>query len=270
MTTASPSKDKYDYIDEDFRFDEGGHKYEIYRDDKWQKLQGTTSVIGKVIAKPGLTWWASKKACQYLGWKHHKDHKKEERIESVTARLEEIKQMTPEEFLKELDNAYRAHNDFKEDSAEKGTNIHERIEGYVNTCIDENNGKPIKWNTDDEQLKNFEEWARSEDVTFIASEQRVYSEEHWFAGTFDLLLERGGKRLLGDIKTSSGIYPSYFIQMGAYNTAYEEYIGGEVDGSVVIRLSRDGSFGVQYSFNLDRDSQMFLNTLDLYRSLKEF
>jgi hypothetical protein len=49
-----------------------------------------------------------------------------------------------------------------------------------------------------------------------AIELNVISEELGFAGTIDRVIEMQGRRILLDIKTSNAIYPSYWLQLAAY------------------------------------------------------
>ena len=64
----------------------------------------------------------------------------------------------------------------------------------------------------------------------------------WCAGTTDLVLEIKGKKYIGDVKTSSAIYPEHFYQMAGYRAMLEEMGETGFDGSVVIRIGKDGKF----------------------------
>jgi hypothetical protein len=54
------------------------------------------------------------------------------------------------------------------------------------------------------------------DFDVKAIELNVISEELGFAGTIDRVIEMQGRRILLDIKTSNAIYPSYWLQLAAY------------------------------------------------------
>ncbi len=113
-----------------YHFDKEQHLH--YLDGR--PLTGTSSVI-KVLSKP-LTWWASGKAVECFGWSNSKgkDGKKvpdEQRLTLVTPMLEQIKEMSPVEFLKLLDKAYRNHKDSLDKSADKGVDLHYWLECFV-------------------------------------------------------------------------------------------------------------------------------------------
>ena len=83
----------------------------------FRELTGTSG-IGNVLAKEGLTWWASRKACEDMGWTHpdiKKNGKKVgtvpigERLNTAQVILEEIKTMGTMRYLDTLDKAYKAH-----------------------------------------------------------------------------------------------------------------------------------------------------------------
>ena len=106
---------------------------------------------------------------------------------------------------------------------------------------------------------------------FLASEKQVYSQTHFLAGTLDFICEIDGKKYLGDIKTSSGIYGrEYFAQCAAYRMMCEEQGETGFAGSVVVRLGKDGSFEEVYSMDYENDKKLFLACLEVYRTMGNF
>src|ERR1700691_4018829 len=99
-----------------------------------------TSTVTKVIAKP-LTWWASGLAVGQLGWVKKldpRDATAEEieansklRMSMAIDQLDAYKTMFAPDYIKLLDKAYRAHADSLDKSADKGTDMHAELEGYV-------------------------------------------------------------------------------------------------------------------------------------------
>ena len=59
----------------------------------------------------------------------------------------------------------------------------------------------------------------------IASEKLVFSREHGYAGTADLIGTLNGRLALLDIKTGRGVYPEYKLQLAAYAVAWGEMTG---------------------------------------------
>ena len=116
----------------------------------------------------------------------------------------------------------------------------------------------------------FIKWAEDNAITFLMSEKRLYSRKFWFAGTTDLVFIKNGKKHVGDIKTSSGIFGrEFFFQLAGYQICLEEI--GETDfvANTIIRCGKDGSFEVKDSFDLESDKAGFLAALSLYRELNK-
>jgi len=262
-------------IEDIFEFDEVKHVYTL----NGKRMYGVTSVLG-VIAKGGLTWWASKMACETLGRMHHKDAKDKyiansERVSCAQDKLDEIKEMEAAEYLKLLDEAYKKHNEKKNDAADKGKDVHSICEEIINKAIAENGGfisTLVDIHTDilgagNAQVQHFVNWAVKENVQFIASEKKAYSSVMWVAGTFDFTAIIHSKKMMGDIKTYSAIHDrTPFLQCGGY-VIMEEEKGNYYDGSVIVRMGKDGSFEVMYSYDLEGDKAGFLFALGLYKCL---
>ena len=125
--------------------------------------------------------------------------------------------------------------------------------------------KDIKSLTD-----KFVAWATENNIQFLESEKRIYSRANWYAGTCDLVFLKDGKKHVGDIKTSSGIYGrEYFFQMAGYQICLEEMGEKDFVANTIIRCGKDGSFEVKDSFDLESDKQGFLAALSLYRELNK-
>ena len=68
-------------------------------------------------------------------------------------------------------------------------------------------------------------------------EQQVICPELGFAGTLDRIGVIDGKKYLLDIKTSNGIYNSYWLQLAAYRQAAHVNMGVDVDGVAILWLN---------------------------------
>lgn len=228
----------------EFKFDEKEHAY--FLDDK--PMIGVTTVL-QVIAKPMLIQWAANCAV---------DH------------IEEVFKTTPvwriaEALPLSFSEARSAHRKKKESAGTKGTEVHAIIEEIVKKAIEENKGCVTLALHENAQVNHFLTWARDNKVKFLESEKRVYSEEHWYAGTLDLVFEMDGKRWIGDVKTSSGIYNEHFFQMGGYEIALEEMGCDKVDGYLVINLKKDGTFDLKMAENREINKEAFKHALGLHK-----
>ena len=196
-----------------YLFDEKEHLHTL----DGKPLTGTSSVMD-VLFKP-LSWYASGKAVETLGWLNPKLHSEEKRIESANKKLFEIKGLTTEEYLKLLDTAYRAHDEHKKSRAKVGKDLHSELETYVkNTMKMKFSKKPY-----DEKIKPFIEWSRANVKNFIASEANCYSEKLWVGGVTDCVAEMNdGTLAVIDFKSAKEAYDSHFLQTAGYALQIEE------------------------------------------------
>lgn len=187
-------------------------------------LTGTSS-IGDVLAKP-LTWWASGMAVGRLGW-IHPDIKKngrtvskvplEQRTKAVASVLEQIKASTPEEYVKLLDEAYKAHSVKLKDTAKAGTDLHAELERFVKNQM---NGVEDIYN---EQINPFVDWAGENVKNFLWSEAHCFDEELFVGGITDCGAEmKDGQYAIIDFKSSKEAYPTQFTQCAGYAIQVEK------------------------------------------------
>lgn len=217
-----------------YEFNEDGHVHLL----DGKPLHGVTTVL-RVIAKPALIQWAANMAV---------DHIKNNYAGNLT-----------EELLKE---ARMAHRTKKEKAGDWGTKLHEAIESYIKggTMPDSLDAMGLK------ALYKFKSWADDNKIKFLASEKHLYSRELWIGGICDLIFEMDGKKYVGDIKTSSGIYDEAFFQMGAYDLMLEEMgIYNDIAGYMVINLKKDGTMETKLANNTEVNRQAFLHALGLHK-----
>lgn len=222
-----------------FEFDEKTHKY--FLDNK--PLTGVTTILG-VIAKPALIGWASNMAVEHI---------KENLQEALDGNMS---------WDSLLEDARKAHARKRDKAGDIGTLAHKWIEEHIN-----GKDNPI---TDDikPMIDNFLKWEEENKPKYLESEMRVYSEKQWYAGTLDMMMEIDGEVWLGDIKTSSGIYKEHFLQCAGYQLALQE-MGKypDIKGHIIINLRKDGKMDVQKSISFDKDMEVFLAALTIYRRL---
>lgn len=230
-----------------FTFDEKLHLYTL----DGKPLTGCTTVLGVIGNGQGaLIQWAANMAIGYI-----KDN---------------YKGQLTEELLKE---AKFAHRKKKEDAGQKGIDVHAVLEGRIKEAIKESNGFIQGHELNEEkQVSNFIDWALSKNIKFLLSEERVFSEKHWTGGTVDFVCEIEGKKYVGDIKTSSGIYDRIpLAQTAAYRMMLEEMGHKDFFGSIVINIKKNGSFDqekdIYYSQDYQQDLRLFLGALEVYRVL---
>ncbi len=255
-------------VPQGFTFDEANHLYML----DGRPLTGVTTILG-VIAKPALIQWAANLAAAEA-FKTFDKVESEELLKLIAA-IESYDKIDTE-AARELDklfpmwkNARTTHNKRKKEAAQKGTDVHAVIEQIVKDVIANSEGKILTGKNPEPLVQKFLDWAIENKIQFLESEKRIYSRANWYAGTCDLVFIKDGKKYVGDIKTSSGIYGrEYFFQMAGYQIALEELGEKDFHASTIIRCGKDGSFEIKDSFDLEADKEGFLAALKLYRALE--
>jgi hypothetical protein len=246
----------------EFRPKEGGRNRYLLNG---KSVTGVTTILN-VVAKPQITEWAIKLA------------------------YEDCLDKTKDQIRKILEDKDWASKKVSGEAMSIGTEAHAWVESYAKAHI---KGHSIPSLPDDKDLHGilqpFVDWCNGrksvslkknsydknsinlapiDSVKFIESEMSAVSKKHYFAGSFDLLLEINGKKYMADFKTSSGIYgDSYFHQCAAYWLAWNEMgYDRDIVGAVVIRSGKKGNdFEVDARYDFEKHSKAFLAALIIYK-----
>lgn len=231
--------------DDIYTFDEGEHLHRL----NGKPLTGVTTLIDKTLSKPALIPWAVKTTVDWI--------KNNCALGSVTGYI-----VTDAD----LENAKKEHNKRKTDAGDWGTRVHTACEVWCNTgnivCDADILGS----------VMNFVRFIENNGFRVLATERPVWSKEWWIGGIFDLVLEKDGKVYIADIKTSSGIYDSHFIQMGAYykclveNNWQKDYGVDAFTGAIVINIKKDGTMSWCMSEALDAMVESYEGIVSIYRN----
>jgi hypothetical protein len=150
------------------------------------------------------------------------------------------------------------------------------VEDYIKLIISDQDGKPCKMNPDENgvesPIRKFVDWAVENVDHFLFSERQMFNEEMFIAGTADFgAIMKDGKKLIGDFKTSSGVYGiDYFLQCAGYKLLAEGEGDEPYDGCVIVRLGKDNSFDVYYSYDTKVEEEAFRACLTIYRAQSTF
>jgi hypothetical protein len=237
-----------DYL-KDYEFDEVKHIHKL----RGKALTGVTTILG-MKAKPALIQWSANEAVKYI-----ENHVVIAHVNAATGVGSIEFDMA---FTELLEKAKYAHRQKKEGAADFGTHVHNAIEVWIKEK------KLPDTLTPEEQVAfdNFKEWAETEKVEFLESEMPVYSEKCWVGGICDFVAKINDKVWIGDIKTSSAIYPEYFWQTSAYQLAMQELgMYPEIEGHVIVNVKKNGKVDVERSYSYERNVRGFLACLELYR-----
>lgn len=93
----------------------------------------------------------------------------------------------------------------------------------------------------------FREWWGDAQLQILATEVPLVSEEHGFGGTLDAMaVDRKGRLVVLDWKTSNAVYIDMIVQLAAYARLWRECRGGDVNAAHLCRFSKAGSFHHHY------------------------
>ena len=124
-------------------------------------------------------------------------------------------------------------------AGKEGTQVHEAAEKLVlgeeiSWMDDYGNAKysQIVW----EMILKFADFWRTHKPELISSEQFIWSDEHKYAGTADIVCKMDGEIWLLDIKTSNALHRAYDLQLAAYAKGMEEVRNQKIDRTGIIWL----------------------------------
>lgn len=127
-------------------------------------------------------------------------------------------------------------------AADRGTEIHEAVERFCKTGI-----------IDREEVYGFRTVVRVYGVSVLKNEVPVIlfgSEGPVAAGRLDLVIDRGGRRGIADIKTTAKIDREYLsVQLNLYAKAYEQSYGEKIECLAGIHLRGDTAKLVEIPLN---------------------
>jgi hypothetical protein len=266
-----------------FEFREKGHQYLL----NGKKLTGVTTIIGIADFGKGssLIQWSANQAVDYI---------KDNALEfngMVEKKNGEIVRKQDEYVVsgETLENARKAWVKTRDKAGDIGTVVHKMVEEYVKSRIKKTNFNLIKTRDNfilqegitfsqeeldkvEPMFEQFIEWEKQDEITFLLSEQQLYSKEHWYAGTVDLVFLKEGKIYLGDLKTAANVYLSNMTQMGGYEIMLSELrkipnCAGYCVINIPKLINKEGKAfrRIKYDTKTQSHKQAFMDCLSLYR-----
>jgi hypothetical protein len=106
------------------------------------------------------------------------------------------------------------------------------------------------------------------DIKVVQVEQPRWSPTYGYIGTGDLIAEIDGKLSALDWKNGKRLYPTVFLQLAAYQQAYEEeYPARLIEQRVAVNINREGELTHETRDNstFEHDLKTFLALLDVWR-----
>jgi len=171
-------------------------------------MWSVTTIISNTVAKPGLYGWYNRQGREAVA-------------ERLTPHIGKV--LNSHLLQQALDEASQRPEKVRDAAGDLGTRAHELIASYITSQID---GTAFT-TTVPEDLEvvweSFKQWEDSSDIqAYIKSEFAVYSHEHQYAGSVDVLARNSeGTYLILDWKTSGKLYDEMALQVAAYANAID-------------------------------------------------
>lgn len=203
-----------------------------------------TTILGHLSKGDALLGWAVKCAIQYVRANAGQDKPLDDVLASA---------------LVEWRGA-------REEAADIGTEIHDRIHKYINFGKDAcGEMRPEVENG----FLAFLEWEKAHKVKWVQTELQVVSRIHGFAGRLDAICDFEGKRYLIDFKSSKAFYDEMPMQLAAYRIAASEG-GSQTEGIGILRLDKETGLPEWKDYSDIQDSQekAFIHLVKFYYSQK--
>jgi hypothetical protein len=183
-----------------------------------------------------------------------------------------IMKMTPDEFALFIQDAKGAAKRKGEQAKEYGSMAHDWIEAALAVKILGGDAKPLPLPEPPEArnaIKAFVEWAKVNEIQWLASEEVVCSDAYRVAGKLDAIAVVNGITYLVDFKTSGQMSADYLLQCAGYDIMLRE-MGLQVMGYLILRIPKDGTSAETLTITNQTDMQFFRETFLKQREAHKF
>lgn len=131
-------------------------------------------------------------------------------------------------------------DEIRDAAGDRGSTVHRLTESFdLDEQVDllGDHGQPLYSLDEWKMFERYVDFSDRFNPRHLMIEQQVLSRQLGFAGTLDRICIIEGKKYLLDIKTSNGIYNSYWLQLAAYRKATEVELKETVDGVAILWLN---------------------------------
>jgi hypothetical protein len=164
-------------------------------------------------------------------------------------------------------------------AAAEGTQVHNAVEEFLN-------GNEINWIDEHGNAKyslevwkmilKFADFWNTHKPELIATEYHLFSDNHKYAGTADLIVRINNQIWLLDVKTSNSLHTAYNLQLAAYAVAWNETHNNLIErtGILWLKASTRGEgkgdtiqgkgWQLKAADGIASNMEMFLKIRDIY------
>jgi hypothetical protein len=166
-------------------------------------------------------------------------------------------------------------------AAFEGTQVHNAIDDFLN-------GKEINWLDEFgnaqysldvwKMILKFADFWNTHKPELVATEYHLFSDEHEYAGTTDIICRLNNQLWLLDNKTSNSLHTSYDLQLASYAKAWNETHDKHIErtGILWLKASTRGEdksgkkiqgkgWQLKEVDDIDRNFEMFLKIYDIFK-----
>ena len=149
----------------------------------------------------------------------------------------------------------------RDSAGDIGTLVHELV-------LDFGSGEVVKLSDKDERVKKcFEKFAgwwlgECKGQPDLIIEEPLVSERYQYGGQPDIFIVN--RKKLIDIKTSNGIYDSFWLQLAGYDILLREN-GYKIDEYQILWLPKDDRFDCPIRTDLRKEKKIFKKLLEIYQ-----
>lgn len=227
------------------KFSPNNHQYRL----DGKHVPGVTTLIGKGLPKEALPYWAARSVAEYVA--------------DNPDGVEQLRTMGRGPMVNALKGVPWEKRD---QAAIRGTDVHAIAEKIIHGEEVEVPGHLV------DHVEGYVRFLDRFKIEALHTETPVANRSAWYAGTFDLIFRFGagpwkGRTVMGDNKTSGGIYGDTGLQLAGYARAEfmapqpeQEIPLPELDGAGVIHVTAAGSMFYPYLFspkNIDDAFRVF-------------
>jgi hypothetical protein len=164
-------------------------------------------------------------------------------------------------------------------AAGEGTQVHNAVDAFLNgeeiVWLDEYGN--AKYNLDVwRMILKFADFWNTHKPELIATEYHLFSDEHKYAGTADLVVRMFENIWLLDLKTSNSLHTSYDLQLAAYAQAWNETHDEKVTHTGILWVKANTrsegkgdkiqgkGWELKFVNDIEKNFKMFKNIYEIY------
>lgn len=255
--------------------------------EEWVEVPSVTTVL-EVLDKPALPWWGMRIGVEGVTTLHNMGLLRSiqhgyQRVLACPGEGSDLVVAGAEQIIELLSKHQLTTNHVRDKAGDRGQSCHDAFQLWAEEGVlpDPSIFPPQEQG----YVLGLLEFFKDARVRPLSSEVMVGSLQHGYAGRYDVRMEviedsevvvhrtpvRGpqhkqldaGMKLLGDLKTSKGVYPSHSRQLEAYEAASVECGYEPTDARGILNVHDDGTYEFKRSWATIED---FLCVLQVWHS----